>query len=86
MSPRHFARVFAAEISMTPARFVEVQRVEAARRRLEESSDGVETRRGDVRLRRRRGDAARVPANRARVADRLSQPVPIVTAEKRGMR
>jgi transcriptional regulator GlxA family with amidase domain len=42
MSPRHFARVFAAELNMTPARFVEVQRVEAARRRLEESSDGVE--------------------------------------------
>jgi len=42
MSPRHFARVFASELHMTPARFVEVQRVEAARRRLEESSDGVE--------------------------------------------
>lgn len=42
MSPRHFARVFAAELHMTPARFVERQRVEAARRRLEESGDGVE--------------------------------------------
>jgi transcriptional regulator GlxA family with amidase domain len=42
MSPRHFARVFTSELHMTPARFVEVQRVEAARRRLEESSDGVE--------------------------------------------
>ena len=42
MSPRHFARVFTSEMNMTPARFVEVQRVEAARRRLEESSDGVE--------------------------------------------
>jgi len=42
MSPRHFARVFTAEMKMTPARFVEVQRVEAARRRLEESSDGVD--------------------------------------------
>jgi transcriptional regulator GlxA family with amidase domain len=42
MSPRHFARMFTAELNMTPARFVEVQRVEAARRRLEESSDGVE--------------------------------------------
>jgi transcriptional regulator GlxA family with amidase domain len=42
MSPRHFARVFAADLNTTPARFVEVQRVEAARRRLEESSDGVE--------------------------------------------
>lgn len=42
MSPRHFARVFASELNMTPAHFVEVQRVEAARRRLEESSDGVD--------------------------------------------
>ena len=42
MSPRHFARVFASELRMTPARFVELQRVEAARRRLEESSDGLE--------------------------------------------
>jgi transcriptional regulator GlxA family with amidase domain len=42
MSPRHFARVFAAQLGMTPARFVDVQRVEAARRRLEESHDGVD--------------------------------------------
>jgi len=42
MSPRHFARVFASELGMTPARFVELQRVEAARRRLEESTDGVD--------------------------------------------
>jgi transcriptional regulator GlxA family with amidase domain len=42
MSPRHFARLFTAEMNVTPARFVEQQRVEAARRRLEESSDGVE--------------------------------------------
>jgi transcriptional regulator GlxA family with amidase domain len=42
MSPRHFARVFAAELNMTPGRFIELQRVEAARRRLEESSNGVE--------------------------------------------
>jgi transcriptional regulator GlxA family with amidase domain len=42
MSPRNFARVFAAEVGTTPARFVETLRVEAARRRLEESSHGVE--------------------------------------------
>ncbi len=42
MSPRHFARVFAGELGMTPARFVERLRVEAARRRLEESADGVD--------------------------------------------
>jgi transcriptional regulator GlxA family with amidase domain len=42
MSPRHFARVFRAETGVTPARFVEHARVEQARRRLEESSAGVE--------------------------------------------
>ena len=42
MSPRHFARVFAADVGITPARYVERIRLEAARRRLEESRDGVE--------------------------------------------
>jgi transcriptional regulator GlxA family with amidase domain len=42
MSPRHFARLFRAETGVTPARFVEHARVEQARRRLEESSAGVE--------------------------------------------
>jgi transcriptional regulator GlxA family with amidase domain len=42
MSPRHFARVFTREVGMTPARFVEEIRVEAARRRLEEAKEGVE--------------------------------------------
>ena len=41
MSPRHFARAFVAETGMTPARFVEAVRVEAARRRLEESAQPV---------------------------------------------
>jgi transcriptional regulator GlxA family with amidase domain len=43
MSPRHFARVFRAATGATPARYVEQTRVEAARRRLEESEDGVDT-------------------------------------------
>ena len=42
MSPRNFARVFVRETGITPAEFVERTRVEAARRRLEESSDGIE--------------------------------------------
>ena len=41
-SPRHFARVFTAQVGTTPARFVERLRVEAGRRRLEESTDGVD--------------------------------------------
>ena len=42
MSPRHFARVFAAATGTTPARYVERARLEAARRRLEESEAGVD--------------------------------------------
>ena len=42
MSPRNFARVFAREVGITPARFVERVRVEAARRRLEETEAAVE--------------------------------------------
>jgi len=42
MSPRNFARVFTRQVGRTPARFVEETRVEAARRRLEESEDGLD--------------------------------------------
>jgi len=42
MSPRNFARVFQRDTGTTPARFIERLRVEAARRRLEESTDKLE--------------------------------------------
>ena len=42
MSERNFARVFRREVGCPPARFVERARVEGARRRLEESTDGVD--------------------------------------------
>jgi transcriptional regulator GlxA family with amidase domain len=38
MSPRHFARAFRAETGLTPARYVERVRLEAARRRLEDTA------------------------------------------------
>ncbi|HTY77638.1 MAG TPA: helix-turn-helix domain-containing protein [Gemmatimonadales bacterium] len=41
MSPRNFCRVFMREVGMTPGRFVERVRVEAARRLLEDSARGV---------------------------------------------
>jgi transcriptional regulator GlxA family with amidase domain len=41
MSPRHFARVFRAETGVTPARYVESVRIEAARRALEDSAQPV---------------------------------------------
>jgi transcriptional regulator GlxA family with amidase domain len=42
MSPRNFFRVFVRELGMTPGRFVERVRVEAARRLLEETTRGVQ--------------------------------------------
>lgn len=42
MSPRHFARAFAAEVGVTPGRYVDRVRLETARRRLEDTSDGIE--------------------------------------------
>lgn len=42
MSDRHFARVFRASVGESPARYVESVRVEAARRRLEESAAAVD--------------------------------------------
>jgi transcriptional regulator GlxA family with amidase domain len=39
LSPRHFARVFQREIGMNPAEFVEVVRIESARRMLEQGQD-----------------------------------------------
>jgi transcriptional regulator GlxA family with amidase domain len=41
MSARHFARAFRAETGLTPARYVERVRLEAARRRLEETAELV---------------------------------------------
>jgi transcriptional regulator GlxA family with amidase domain len=41
MSPRHFARAFRAESAITPARYVERVRLEAARRRLEDTADPI---------------------------------------------
>ncbi|MEE1785861.1 GlxA family transcriptional regulator [Streptomyces sp. SP17BM10] len=42
LSPRHFARAFAAEVGVTPGRYVDGVRLEAARRRLEDTEDGIE--------------------------------------------
>src|SRR5438094_485499 len=41
MSPRNFARVFTKEMKTTPAKFVERLRIDAARRRLEESQNSM---------------------------------------------
>lgn len=42
MSPRHFARVFTAEVGTPPGRYVEQVRLETARRRLEEGDQTVD--------------------------------------------
>jgi transcriptional regulator GlxA family with amidase domain len=42
MSPRHFSRAFTAETGLTPAKALERLRVEAARARVESSSDPID--------------------------------------------
>jgi len=42
MSPRNFARAFRVQTGVTPARYVESVRLEAARRRLEETAEPVQ--------------------------------------------
>ncbi|MCX5211999.1 DJ-1/PfpI family protein [Kitasatospora sp. NBC_00240] len=42
LSPRQFARVFKAEVGVGPGRYVDGVRLEAARRRLEDSASGIE--------------------------------------------
>jgi transcriptional regulator GlxA family with amidase domain len=43
MSPRNFARAFAAETGITPAKAVERLRLEAARERVEHSADSIDS-------------------------------------------
>lgn len=42
LSPRQFARAFAAEVGMPPGRYVDIVRLESARRSLEDTGRGVE--------------------------------------------
>jgi transcriptional regulator GlxA family with amidase domain len=42
MSPRNFARAFVADTGMTPAKFVEQARIDAARLRLEQSAASID--------------------------------------------
>jgi transcriptional regulator GlxA family with amidase domain len=41
LSPRQFARAFAAEVGVPPGRYVDLVRLQAARHRLEDTADGV---------------------------------------------
>ena len=43
MSPRHFTRVFTSHIGITPAKWINLQRLENARRLLETSDDSIDT-------------------------------------------
>ena len=51
LSPRQFARAFAAETGISPGRFVSTVRLETARRMLEDSDRGVSQVRPGLRLR-----------------------------------
>ena len=42
MSPRHFARIFPRDFRMTPGQYLDRMRIEAARKRLEDSDEAME--------------------------------------------
>jgi transcriptional regulator GlxA family with amidase domain len=78
LSPRQFARVFAAEVGMTPGRYVDRVRLETARRRLEDTADGSSRRLAPAGTARRRrcavpssGHSASAPASTAAASARL---------------
>ena len=75
MSPRNFSRAFHREVGMTPARFVERTRVDAARRHLEETTASVDDV-AAVRVRHGRDDAPHVPPRVAGDPHRLPTPLP----------
>ena len=76
MSPRHFARAFRAETGVTPARYVERVRLEAARRLLEDDhADGLGGGRGR-RVPERRDDAPRLRTGTRRVSRGVQAPLP----------
>ncbi len=62
MSPRTFARRFAEETGLTPARAIERLRVETARERIEGVAGSDRVDRAGLRLRRSRAHATSVPA------------------------
>ncbi len=66
MSPRNFARAFRAQTGVTPARYVESVRLEAARRRLEETAEPVQGIAHACGFRERRDDAPQLPAHAPR--------------------
>ncbi len=68
MSPRNFARVFVRQVGQTPPRYVETQRVAAARRMLEQSERRLGGAHGRIRQRRRH--APGFPAAPAHHAER----------------
>jgi len=65
MSPRNLTRVFSRELDMSPLKFVERLRVEAARRRLEEIGGQSGSRRRRMRLQERCDAAQRFSQNPA---------------------
>ena len=72
MSPRHFTRVFTAEIGEAPGQYVERIRTEAARRQLEETDDTVVAIAAPVRLRHGGNHATQFPSPRRH----LARPIP----------
>jgi transcriptional regulator GlxA family with amidase domain len=75
MSPRNFARRYAAERKRTPARAVESIRVDTARRALEETTDRIKDIAQRLRIQQRRAIARSVPEAPWNPAAGLSRPI-----------
>jgi len=75
MSPRHFSRLYKLKTGITPAKAIEVFRLEAARRMLEDSDRNVTQIGPSVRFWRRRAHANNIPARPLCLAARLSPAV-----------
>jgi transcriptional regulator GlxA family with amidase domain len=73
LSPRQFSRAFAAEAGVTPGRYVDQVRLEAARRQLEDTA-GADRR--SLRIRHHRDHAPGVPAHARNRPRRIPAPVP----------
>ncbi len=86
MSPRNFARSYKAKTGRTPAKAVEVFRLEAARRLLEDTEHGDRPRRPQLRVRRRGAHAHHVSTAPGDLAARLSAPLFDPLADARGER
>ena len=82
MSPRHFARAFRGRVGVTPARYVERVRLEAARRHLEDTAEPIAAVAAACGFGTRGDDAPHVPARARRRTGGVPPPLSMPRLEK----